>query len=102
MRAPIEPFRLTGVVIAEHDLGHPAASQQAFDTLIAKHADGYAYQIAEAYAWRGESDHAFAWLKRACAQRDAGLQRLKYDPMLRALRNDSRYQALLKKLGLPE
>ena len=102
MRAPIEPFRLTGVVVAEHDLGHVAESQQALDTLIARHAEGYAYQIAEAYAWRGEHDRAFTWLERACAQRDAGLQRLKYDPMLRALRNDPRYQALLKKLGLPE
>lgn len=102
MRAPIEPFRLAGVAIAEHDLGHAAESQQALDRLIAQHADGYAYQIAEAYAWRGEPGHAFAWLERACAQRDAGLQRLKYDPTLRTLRNDPRYRTLLGKLGLPE
>ena len=101
-RTPLEPFRLTGVVMAEHDLGHVAASHQTLDTLIARHAEGYAYQISEAYAWRGESDRAFAWLERACAQRDAGLQRIKYDPTLRTLRNDPRYQALIKKLGLPQ
>ena len=88
--------------MAEHDLGHVAASHQTLDTLIARHAEGYAYQISEAYAWRGESDRAFAWLERACAQRDAGLQRIKYDPTLRTLRNDPRYQALIKKLGLPQ
>ncbi len=100
-RTPIEPFRLTGVVMAECDLGHAASSQQALDLLIAKHAQGYAYQIAEAYAWRGEPDNAFIWLDRACAQRDAGLQRLKYDPTLRSLHGDARYSALLRKVGLP-
>ncbi|HEV2608189.1 MAG TPA: tetratricopeptide repeat protein, partial [Xanthomonadaceae bacterium] len=102
MRVPNESFRLAGLAMAEHDLGHPAESQQALDTLIATHSDGYAYQIAEAYAWRREPDSAFAWLDRACVQRDAGLQRLKYDPALRKIGNDPRYQALLRKLGLPE
>ena len=100
-RAPLAPFRLAGLAMAEHDLGHAAESQQALDTLIATHADGYAYQIAEAYAWRGEPDNAFAWLDRACTQRDAGLQRIKYDPALRSISNDPRYKALLEKLGLP-
>ena len=102
MRAPLAPFRLAGLAMAEHDLGHAAESQHALDALIATHADGYAYQIAEAYAWRGEPDDAFAWLDRACAQRDAGLQRVKYDPALRSLSGDPRYPALLKKLGLPQ
>jgi serine/threonine-protein kinase len=101
MRVPNEPFRLAGVAMAEHDLGHPDKSQQALDALIGKHADGYAYQIAETYAWRDEPDEAFAWLERASAQRDAGLQRLKYDPALRKIGNDPRYRALLEKLGLP-
>lgn len=100
LRVPIEPFRLTGVAMAEHDLGHAPASQEALNRLVAGHADGYAYQIAEAYAWRGEADHAFFWLDRACAQRDAGLQRLKYDPALRALRDQPAYQTLLDKVGL--
>ena len=102
MRAAIEPFRLTGLAMAEHDLGNAAGSQQALDHLTNEHAQGYAYQIAEVHAWRDERDLAFAWLERACTQRDAGLQRLKYDPTLRTLRGDPRYHALLAKLGLPE
>ncbi len=101
LRSPVEPFQLTGVAIAEHDLGNAQASQQALDALIAGHAQGYAYQIAEVHAWRGENDAAFEWLERACAQRDAGLQRLKYDPALRRLHSDPRYVALLRKLHLP-
>lgn len=101
-RSPVEPFRLAGTAMAEHDLGHEEKSVQALDALIARHANGYAYQIAEAYAWRGEQDRAFSWLTRARTQRDAGLQRLKYDPALRALRNTPPYLSMIRELGLPE
>jgi hypothetical protein len=57
--------------------------------------------VAQAYAWRGQPDEAFAWLDRAYAQRDGGLAEVKYDPLLRDLRLDPRYAELLNKLGLP-
>jgi hypothetical protein len=38
----------------EHSLGHAKESQHALDEVIAKHAQDYAYAIAQAYAWRGE------------------------------------------------
>jgi serine/threonine-protein kinase len=100
-RAPTTPFRLTGLAMAEFDLGNAQTSQEALTALISGHAQGYAYQIAEVLAWRGETDAAFAWLERASTQRDAGLQRLRYDPTLRKLRGDPRYAALLCKVGLP-
>jgi len=100
-RAPTAPFRLTGLAMAEWSLGQAAASDAALATLVSGHAQGYAYQIAEVHAWRGERDRAFEWLERACGQRDAGLQRLKYDPTLRGLREDPRFAALLRRLGLP-
>ena len=53
------------------------------------------------HAWRGERDLAFVWLERARIGRDAGLRYLKYDPLLRSLRGDPRWAALLQKLGLP-
>jgi len=70
-------------------------------TLIDQSADGSAYQIAEAYAWRGDADKAFDWLERAYAQRDGGLSQVQYDPLLREVRADPRYAALVKKLGYP-
>ena len=96
-----EGSRLLGVALAEHDLGHPAESQRALDTLVAKYADTWAVQVAEVYAWRGEADEAFKWLDRAYAQRDGGLSDLKFDPYLAKLRSDPRYETLLKNLGLP-
>ncbi|MGO9852282.1 MAG: TIR domain-containing protein [Steroidobacteraceae bacterium] len=94
-------FRLTGIAMAEHSLGHANESKQALDDAIAKTAQSMAYQIAEAYAWRGEADKAFEWLERAYRQRDGGLAGLKVDPLFSSLRSDPRYAAMLKKINLP-
>ena len=69
--------------------------------LIAKYHANNAYQIAEVYAFRNQSDEAFEWLDRAYAQRDAGLIVTKVDPLLKSLHNDPRFAAFLKKLNLP-
>jgi serine/threonine protein kinase/Tfp pilus assembly protein PilF len=95
-------FRLNGIAMTEHTLGHARASQQALDEAIAKHASDSAYQIAEAHAWRGENDGAFEWLERAYAQGDGGLAEAKIDPLLESLHEDPRYKALLRKLNLAE
>jgi len=100
-RSSNEVFRLAGAALAEHDLGQPSESQRALDELIRKYGYSAAYQIAEVYAWRGETNAGFEWLERARAQRDAGLTLLKVDPLLRKLHGDPRYVALLKKIGLP-
>jgi len=70
--------------------------------LIAQHGRNGPYLIATAFAWRGEPEQAFAWLERAIAQHDPDLVSLKYDPILRKLRDDPRYRAALTKLQLPE
>ena len=57
--------------MCEHSLGHAKESRHALEEVIAKHAQGYAYAIAQA-SWRGEKDNAFAWLERAFQQRDGG------------------------------
>lgn len=68
-----------------------------------KYGDTMAYQIAEVHAFRGEADEAFAWLERAYRQRDARLACcLKTDPLLKRIRNDPRYAALLRRMKLPE
>jgi TolB-like protein/Flp pilus assembly protein TadD len=97
-----EPFRLQIITMAEFSLGHATESQQAIDELIAKHTKETAFQIAEAYAWRGEKDKAFEWLERAYRQRDGGLSSIKLDPPFDRLRQDPRYQSLLHKINLPE
>jgi tetratricopeptide (TPR) repeat protein len=72
-RTAAEVWSQTGTAMAEHTLGHAKESQAALDELIAKYAHDSAYQIAEVYAWRGESNKAFEWLERAYVQHDGGL-----------------------------
>lgn len=94
-------FRMIGSAMAQHDLGHAKESQLALDAATARYGHIAAFQIAETYAWRGETDQAFEWLERAYLQRDGGLPLVKYSPLLRSLRGDPRYPALLRRLNLP-
>jgi TolB-like protein/thioredoxin-like negative regulator of GroEL len=59
------------------------------------------YEIALVYAGLGEKDDAFAWLEKSFAVRDKGLTYLKIDPCLDPLRSDSRFQDLVRRVGLP-
>ncbi len=95
-------FPLAGRAMLEHSRGNEAASLQAIEDLKSQFGAGFAFQVASAYAWRGEIDQAFAWLDTALANRDAGMSRLRVDPTLAALRDDPRFEALARKVGLPE
>ena len=92
--------KLSGEALAYHALGRRAESDQALKKLIATRQSDAAYQIAEAYAYRGQIDEAFAWLERAYQQRDPGTPEFKTDPLMKGLRQDPRYAKLLKKMGL--
>jgi TolB-like protein/thioredoxin-like negative regulator of GroEL len=59
------------------------------------------YEIALVYAGLGEKEEAFAWLEKAFVARDKGLTYLKIDPCLDPLRSDSRFQDLVRRVGLP-
>ena len=100
-RMDSEAWRLAGAALAQHALGHEQQSIQALASLRADHAAGFSVQVAQIYAYRGETAAAFEWLERAHQNRDPGMMRLKVDPLLRMLRGDPRYTALLKKMNLP-
>ncbi|MEO8159841.1 MAG: tetratricopeptide repeat protein [Arenimonas sp.] len=91
-----------GRAMAEHSLGNSEAAKRELDAEIAGFSQGAAYQIAEIYAWRGESDQAFEWLERAYAQNDGGLTFIKADPLMKSIEGDRRFATLLRKMGLPE
>jgi TolB-like protein/Flp pilus assembly protein TadD len=100
-KEPIEWGKLTGQALAYHALGREQDSNAALENLIAKYGSAGAFQIAQVYAYRGESDKSFEWLERAYQQRDSGLPEIKNDPLFKNLRHDPRYNELLKKMGLP-
>jgi TolB-like protein/DNA-binding winged helix-turn-helix (wHTH) protein/Tfp pilus assembly protein PilF len=92
---------LLGRSVANYALGQKKKSDAALDELIAKLANVSAFQIAEAYAFRGERDKALKWLERAYRQRDGALVTTSYDPLLKSLHGDPRFTAFLKKMRLP-
>jgi TolB-like protein/Tfp pilus assembly protein PilF len=98
---PDEGYRRFEFALAHYVRGDRTAADAALADLIANSREAYAYQIAEVYAVRGETDKAFEWLQIAFDDRDAGMLGLLVDPLLRGLRNDPRYKNLLAKLGLP-
>jgi TolB-like protein/tetratricopeptide (TPR) repeat protein len=101
-RVDIAVFRLWGVAMAEHTLGHAPESQQALEELIAKFARSAPYEVADVYAWRGETQKSFEWLEKSHELRADDLVDLKHDPLLLSLRGDPRFKALLRKMNLPE
>jgi TolB-like protein/tetratricopeptide (TPR) repeat protein len=94
-------FHLQFEAVGYHDLGRPRESQAALDKMIAGHSVDAPFQIACAYAWRGEADKAFEWIDRALAVQDGGVSELRLEPLLRGLRSDPRFKALEARLKLP-
>jgi len=101
-KEPLEWGKLTGQALAYHALGREQDSNAALAGLIAKYDTDAAYQIAQAYAYRGEPGKSFEWLERAYQQRDAGLPDIKTDPLFKNLRRDPRHSEFLRKMRLPK
>ena len=98
---PNEGYRRFELALAHYARGERRAADEALAELIAKDRDFLAYQIAEVYAWRGETDKAFEWLQVSLDNHDTGTLSLFINPFMRGLRHDARYKSLLAKIGLP-
>jgi tetratricopeptide (TPR) repeat protein len=78
-----------------------SAADAALKTLIEKTAGVGPFQIAEVYALRNDAKETFEWLDRAWSSRDAGVQGLLYDPFILRYKDDPRFAAFCRKIGLP-
>ena len=96
----LEYLRLSVSAIALHGLGRDDESRAALDRLIETDGEGAAFQIAEAFAARGEAEAALEWLERAFEQRDPGVAEMLSTPSMRRLYGMPRFTALLQRLGL--
>jgi serine/threonine protein kinase/Tfp pilus assembly protein PilF len=93
---------LAGVTLALDRLGRKSEADAALAILEEKYGNEWAYDIARAYATRGDRERAFAWLDRAYRQHDGGLTDIKGDPLLKALESDLHYKVILRKMKLQE
>lgn len=101
--ARLEPdpnYRRFEIALAQFVRGDRNSADVALADLIAN-GRGLAYQIAEVYAVRGEKEKAFEWLQTSYDTHDTGTLGLLVDPLLRDLRGDPRYKALVAKMSFP-
>jgi len=102
--AQLEPnggYHRFELALAYYARGDRAAADAALADMVANDRNLLAYQIAEVYAWRGETDKAFEWLQISYDNHDTGLLSLLIDPLMRGLRSDPRYKIMVEKVGLP-
>lgn len=59
-----------------------------------------ALDIATVYASLGEKENALQWLERAFEDRSTNLGFLAQDPTFDSLRDDARFAALVKRVGV--
>ena len=83
--------------------GQKKDAQEILEKLQEKSKRTYvpAYDIAAVYVGLGEKAQAFEWLSKALEERSGFLIYIKCDRRFDGLRSDPRYEALLKRIGLP-
>ena len=83
-------------------LGRRDAALAVVDSMLAEQPRTYfnPYGIAAVYAALGDADHAFPWLEQAYEQRTVWLLYLNVDEAFTPVRQDPRYPAMLRRIGL--
>jgi TolB-like protein/tetratricopeptide (TPR) repeat protein len=93
-------YRLQGLAMAEHALGHVAAADANIQELTARFGRTDPFLVAEAHAWRGEREEALAWIGKAIDAGDFD-EADRWSPFLRILRDDPGFKAAVRRLKLP-
>jgi TolB-like protein/Tfp pilus assembly protein PilF len=83
-------------------LGRHADAQSVLAKMKAELGDAAAYQYATIYAQWGDRAQALEWLDTAMRLGDPGLIQLKTDPFMDPLRQEPRFQAVLRELNFPK
>ena len=97
----LDGFKQASLAIIHWHMGNREESDAALAALKAQQAGGWDWQVVQVHAVRGEIDEAFAAMDAAYENRDSGLQLLLGDMHVRNLRDDPRYDAMIRKIGIP-
>jgi thioredoxin-like negative regulator of GroEL len=84
-------------------LGRSAEADKLLASLERNPGSVEPMEIAQLYAYRGDEDHAFAWLERQFRKDPLLLrERIPWAPFMERLRDDPRYDAVLREVKLLE
>jgi len=83
--------------------GRETEARATLDALLvqAQSPEFPAYAVAVAWVGLGDHDAAFDWLQKTIDTRSGWVRYLKVDPRLDPLRDDPRFDTLLRTIGLP-
>ena len=94
-----------GHLYVEALLAHTAGNEEASAKAAREYEGRFGVEdptgCATIRAWRGEKEQAFGWLQKSLAAHDPALAQIKTDVLMESLHEDPRWNALLKKIGLP-
>ena len=82
--------------------GNMAAAHKILDTLFVVNKKEHVspFFIALVYAGLNDKEKALEWLEKSYEEKSGSVRYLKMEPRLQNLRNEPRYIALMKKVGL--
>ena len=93
--------RLTGEAVILARTGDRAGVEAKLQRMQQLFGDAASYQYAEIYAQLGDKQRALAAMDAAWAIRDGGLVNILVDPLLDPLRDEPRFQAIVKRMNFP-
>jgi tetratricopeptide (TPR) repeat protein len=81
--------------------GRKEDSKKLIDKIEGKKLSANDYRgMAQVHVALGENDTAFMWLEKSYQHHEESLCSLKIDPKMSPLRNDPRFNSMLRKIGL--
>ena len=89
----------TALAILYDALGDRQRAQQMVDEMVADYGDSASYQYGQVHAQWGDFDTALTWLEKAREIRDPGILQSADDRLLYPLRNEPRFQQVLRDSG---
>jgi serine/threonine-protein kinase len=89
------------LTLVYHAIGRQADAERELENLEKLVGDAGAFNYAETNAQWGNAPAALRWLTKVEQLRLSGLQFLKVDPLLDAIRDKPQFKALLEKLKFP-
>lgn len=89
------------LAVTYEKLGRHADAQAMLQKLQTSNGDSAAYQYATIYAVWGDTAKALDWVETALRVHNPGLHLLKTDPLMDALRQEARFQKVIRELKFP-
>jgi TolB-like protein/tetratricopeptide (TPR) repeat protein len=99
---PNHYLQQVSLAVLLHRLNREGEAQAMFDRLKRENGDAAALQYAEVFAQWGDRSQALLWFEKAHELHDPGLIGIKVDPLLDPIRQEPRFQTILRSLNFPD